>query len=96
MAEIGCHEFWQEELSADSRSRIGVRIAMKKYYILKINGYDGEGSSLTVSADGKDTMYVVLLVDGSSAEIVDWGYSSVVDLIQAWSNVQFENASDYA
>jgi hypothetical protein len=64
---------------------------MKKYFILKIDSYDGEGSSLTVDADGADSMYVVLSVEGSSAEIVDWGYPTVDDLLAAWDNVTFEN-----
>ena len=44
---------------------------MKKYFILKLDSYEGEESSLTVDADGSDSMYVVLSVEGSSAEIVD-------------------------
>lgn len=68
---------------------------MKKYYILKIEGYEGEGSSLYVSADNENTMYVVLLVAGTSAEIVDWGYSSVSALLGAWVSVKFENESEY-
>ena len=46
---------------------------MKKHYILKIDSYEGEESSLMVNANGLDAMYVVLVVEGSSAEIVDWG-----------------------
>ena len=45
---------------------------MKKYYILKIDSYEGEESSLMVNANGSDAMYVVLVVEGKSAEIVDW------------------------
>ena len=56
---------------------------MKKYFILKLDSYEGEGSSLTVDADGADSMYVVLNVEGSSAEIVDWGYPTVDDLLAA-------------
>ena len=63
---------------------------MKKYFILKLDSYEGEGSSLTVDADGADSMYVVLNVEGSSAEIVDWGYPTVDDLLAAWDNVTFE------
>lgn len=37
---------------------------MKKYFILKIDSYDGEESSLTVDADGSDSMYVALNVEG--------------------------------
>lgn len=69
---------------------------MKKYYILKLDSYEGGGSSLTVDADGSDSMYVVLNVDGSSAEIVDWGYPSIDDLLAAWDNVTFENIGDFA
>ena len=68
----------------------------KKYYILKIDSYEGEGSSLMVNADGSDGMYVVLCVDGKSAEIVDWGYSTVDALLEAWNNVEFENIGEFA
>ena len=68
---------------------------MKKYFILKLDSYGGEGSSLTVDADGSDSMYVVLSVEGSSAEIVDWGYPTVDDLLVAWDNVTFENKSEF-
>ena len=68
---------------------------MKKYYILKLDSYEGEGSSLMVNADGEDSMYVVLCVDGKSAEIVDWGYPSVEELLEAWSNVEFENLKEF-
>ena len=68
---------------------------MKKYYILKLDSYEGEGSSLVVSADGSDCMYVVLVVEGKSAEIVDWGYPSVKELLDAWDNVEFENVGEF-
>ena len=67
----------------------------KKYYILKLDSYEGEGSSLTVDADGSDSMYVVLCVEGSSAEIFDWGYPTVDDLLAAWDNVTFENVDEF-
>ena len=67
----------------------------KKYYILKLDSYEGEGSSLTVDADGADSMYVVLSVEGVSAEIIDWSYPTVDDLLAAWDNVIFENISDF-
>ena len=69
---------------------------MKKYFILKLDSYEDEGSSLTVAADWADSMYVVLNVEGSSAEIVDWGYPTVDDLLAAWDNVTFENIGDFA
>ena len=68
---------------------------MKKYFILKLDSYEGEESSLTVDADGAYSMYVVLSVEGQSAEIVDWGRSTVDDLLAAWDNVTFENISEF-
>ena len=68
---------------------------MKKHYILKLDSYEGEGSSLMVNADGSDGMYVVLCVEGKSAEIVDWGYPSADELLEAWSNVGFENQEEF-
>ena len=68
---------------------------MKKYFILKLDSYEGDGSSLTVDADGADSMYVVLNIEGSSAEIVDWGYPTVADFLAAWNNVTFENISEF-
>lgn len=66
----------------------------KKYYILKIDSYDGDESSLMVNANGSDSMYVVLVVDGKSAEIVDWGYETVDQLLEPWNNVTFENIGE--
>ena len=69
---------------------------MKKHYILKIDSYDGDESSLMVNANGSDAMYVVLVIEGQSAEIVDWGYSTVDALLAAWDNVTFDNIGDFA
>ena len=68
---------------------------MKKHYILKLDSYDGEGSSLMVTADGSDSMYVVLCVEGKSADVVDWGYPTVDELLEAWNNVAFENLKEF-
>ena len=68
---------------------------MKKYFILKLDSYEGEGSSLMANADGEDGMYVVLCVEGKSAEIVDWGYPTVDTLLEAWGNVEFENLKEF-
>lgn len=67
----------------------------KKYYILKLDSYEGEGSSLMATADGSDCMYVVLCIEGKSAEIVDWGYPSADELLEAWDNVEFENVEEF-
>lgn len=67
---------------------------MKKYFILKLDSYEGEGSSQMVNANGSDSMYVVLVVEGKSAEIVDWGYETVDQLLESWNNVTFENIGE--
>ena len=68
---------------------------MKKYYILQIDSYDGEGSSLFVDAAGSSTMYVMLMVENAHAAIVDWGYSSVAELVAAWADVKIENLQEF-
>ncbi len=68
---------------------------MKKYYILKLDSYYGDESSLMVNANGAESMYVVLVVGRRSADIVDWGYESVDELLKSWDNVQFENIAEY-
>lgn len=67
----------------------------KKYFILKIDSYEGTESSLFVDAKGSDSMFAVLLVEGKSAEIVDWGYESAEALAAAWQGTAFENNGDY-
>ena len=68
---------------------------MKKYYILKIDSYEGDGSSLIVNAAGSGSMYVVLCVEDKSVDIVDWGYATVDDLLEAWSTVEFEKIGEF-
>ena len=68
---------------------------MNKYYILKPDSYEGDGSSLMVNAAGSGSMYVVLCVENKSADIVDWGYATVDELLEAWNNVKFENIGDF-
>lgn len=67
----------------------------KKYYILKIDSYDGDESSLMVNVNGSDSMYDVLVVDGTSAEVVYWGYTTVERLLDAWNNVALENIKEF-
>ena len=67
----------------------------KKHYILKLDSYDGDDSSLIVSASESGSMYVVLVVEDKSADIVDWGYATVEELLEAWNNVEFENIGEF-
>ena len=67
------------------------RAVSKRYYTLRLDSYYGDNSSLTCQSDGTNTMYAVLVVTDSSAEIVDMGYSSVPQLLEAWFDITFVN-----
>ena len=67
----------------------------EKHYILKIDSYSGDESSLMVNANGSETIFVVLPVSGKSADIVDWGYATVDELLEVWSNIEFENIGEF-
>ena len=68
------------------------KLMTKQYYILKLDSYSGENSSLVCNAGGLDSMYCVLLADNSNAEIVDWGNSNIDELLSAWKDISFKNA----
>ena len=70
---------------------------MGKYYILRLDSYSGEHSELTAEADGKSGMFAVLKVEGPHADIVDYGYSSVAQLLRYWSplDVTFVNRAEF-
>ena len=67
----------------------------KSYYILRFDGYQGEHSFMCCNADDRDFMYTVLLVEDDSATIIDYGYSSVEQLLEAWNNVEFRNLKEF-
>ena len=63
----------------------------KAYFILRLDSDTGDESSMICRAKNIDYMFAVLLVAGNQAEIIDYGYSSIVELLEAWGDVQFEN-----
>jgi len=63
----------------------------KAYFILRLDSYTGEGSSMICSSANNDYMFAVLLVADHHAEIIDYGYSSIAELLEAWGDVKFEN-----
>lgn len=65
----------------------------KAYFILRLDSYTGDESSLISRAANNNHMFVVLLVAGHNAEIIDYGYSSVTELLEAWCDVPFENSN---
>jgi len=42
-----------------------------------------------------DYIFVVLLIANHNAEIIDYGYRSVIELLEAWGDVPFENRKSY-
>lgn len=68
----------------------------KCYYILRLDSYYGDRSSLSCEADGMNHMYAVLVATNSGAEIIDMGYSSIRQLLSAWRDVLFANITDFA
>jgi hypothetical protein len=67
----------------------------KAYFILRLDSYTGEKSSLICCAANNDYMFTVLLVAGNQAEIIDYGYSSTAELLEAWGDVKFENRENF-
>lgn len=67
----------------------------KAYFIIRLDSYTGEGSSMICSSANNDYMFAVLLVTGHNAEIIDYGYSSIAELSEAWNDVPFENRESF-
>ncbi len=67
----------------------------KTYYILRLDLFTGVGSSLICSSADTDYIFVVLLIAGHNAEIIDYGYSSVAELLEAWCDVPFKNLESF-
>ena len=65
------------------------------YYVLRLDSYYGDRSSLSCEADGMNHMYAVLVVTNSGAEIIDMGYLSLKQFLTAWSDVFFANIKDF-
>ncbi len=65
-----------------------------RYYIIRLDSYYGEHSSLSCEADDVDYMFSVLVVHKNSANLIDYGYSSIEQLLEAWNNVDFLNLNN--
>jgi len=67
----------------------------KAYFILRLDSYTGDASSMICRAATNDYMFAVLLVADHHAEIIDYGYTSVSELLEAWGDVPFENRESF-
>jgi hypothetical protein len=61
-------------------------MSKRKYYIVKLESYSGEYSSLQCDSGGNDadSMYCICLVLDDHAEIIDYGYNSLEQAKSAW------------
>lgn len=64
---------------------------MKQYYVLSIDSNDRfENGGINAEADDEDAMFCVLELCDNWAEVLDWGYSSMEQLLFAWNTVEFQ------
>lgn len=88
----------QLELPFETESENNITSDQKKearYYIIRLDSYYGEHSSLTCSADDVDYMFSVLVIHDNNASIIDYGYSTIEQLLEAWNNVTFQNIASF-
>ncbi len=58
---------------------------MRQYLVLKLESFQGEDTFLNCGNEEQDYLYCVVLVDAhGSAEIIDNGYRSAVEALEAW------------
>jgi len=59
-------------------------MSKNRYYILKLESYSGEYSSLQCDSEGNDFMYCICLVLDDHAEFIDYGYKSLEQAQSVW------------
>jgi len=67
----------------------------KAYFILRLDSYTGDESAMICSVTNNDYMFAILLIADHHAEIIDYGYSSITELLEAWGDVQFDNIKNF-
>lgn len=69
-----------------------LRPRTKKQFIVRIQAYEGEKSSIALTADANDTlgeMYCVGMLDVDGiADLIDNGYPSLGELYEAWPELR--------
>lgn len=68
------------------------RAKRKKQFVVRVVAYEGEGSSIALSADFNDTlgeMYCVgVMSDDGIVDLIDNGYASLGELYEAWPELK--------
>jgi hypothetical protein len=59
-----------------------------KNYIVELPSMDGDTTTIYLEADGEsvDKLFAILSVDARGASIVDNGYRSLKEAMEAWTN----------
>lgn len=60
-----------------------------RYFILEIQSREWELCEVCARADNADRMFCVLAVFDNGIDVLDWGYSSVEQLLNAWNDKMF-------
>ncbi len=67
----------------------------KRYYVLCLDSDERfTNGGLNAEADGEAIMYCVLELYDNWAEALDWGYSSIEQLVSTWNTENFENVGE--
>jgi hypothetical protein len=60
-------------------------VASDRYFILRIESYEGRDTHIQCGDDQRDFVYVVGCVDANGkAEVLDYGYRSFKEAARAW------------
>ena len=62
-----------------------------EYYVLDIDSREWPRCQIWAEADNEDLMHCVLAVYDKKVIVMDWGYSSIQQLCDAWNNKKFIN-----
>ena len=67
----------------------------KLFYVLCIDSDERfENGGVNAEADGEEAMYCVLELYDNWAEVLDWGYSSLEQLVTTWNTEVFQNVGE--
>jgi len=67
-------------------------IGEPRYFILEIVSLAWKLCEIYAQADNANRMFCVLAVFDNGIDVLDWGYSSIEQLLDAWNDKKFENA----
>ena len=70
-------------------------VGTRLFYVLCIDSDERfENGGVNAEADGEEAMYCVLELYDNWAEVLDWGYSSLEQLVTTWNTEVFQNVGE--